>query len=228
MEEAYWLTHGFWHSSLILAILGILLSASEMTVLHILGPLHSNRRENVGNGAFKRYKPLLLSQERNDGQVYTPRWKMVFTWQGPLMFMSYSVCTFLAGLTILVCTPFIREGGEWSAGHSVRSRLKSLEVEANILKIATMYLTVLAAGLATFVFCSYWVYYYVDLNFETNEEEEGFGEHSLYGFSSVEQPNINMPFPGRGTSSGAAFHESVDPSRRSDTLVQGPWRKGSV
>jgi hypothetical protein len=128
MEEAYWLTHGFWHSSLILAILGILLSASEVTVLHILGPLRPHRTDSASNNAFNRYKPLLLSQERNDAQIYTPRWKMVFTWQGPLMFMSYSVCTFLAGLTILVCTPFIREGGKWSEGHSVSSHSWTHEV----------------------------------------------------------------------------------------------------
>jgi hypothetical protein len=128
MEEAYWLTHGFWHSSLILAILGILLSASEVTVLHILGPLRPHRTDSASNDAFNRYKPLLLSQECNDAQIYTPRWKMVFTWQGPLMFMSYSVCTFLAGLTILVCTPFIREGGKWSEGHSVSSHSWTHEV----------------------------------------------------------------------------------------------------
>ena len=35
-----------------------------------------------------------------------------------------------------------------------------------------MYLTVLVGGLAAFIFCSFWVYHYVDLGLDTNEEEE--------------------------------------------------------
>jgi hypothetical protein len=123
MEEAYWLTHGFWHSSLILAILGILLSASEVTVLHLLGPLHVSRNSFGNESGSEKYKPLLLSPKQSDALAYVPRGKMVFTWQGPLMFMSYSVCAFLAGLTILVCTPFIREGGRWTVGHNVRTHM---------------------------------------------------------------------------------------------------------
>jgi hypothetical protein len=118
MKEAYWLTHGFWHSSLILAIPGIRLSASEVTVLHLLGPLHIGRGTSSSDGDVARYKPLLLSRQHTGARAYVPSRKMVFTWQGPLMFMSYSVCTFLAGLTILVCTPFIREGGRWTVGHN--------------------------------------------------------------------------------------------------------------
>lgn len=33
------------------------------------------------------------------------RWNMVFTWQAPMMLMSYSVLFFLAGLSIFVLTP---------------------------------------------------------------------------------------------------------------------------
>jgi hypothetical protein len=119
MEEAYWLTHGFWHSSLILSILGILLAASEITVLDLLGPLRPSQMVSDAELFFERYKPLLLSRKGTDSQLVVPRKKMVFTWQGPLMFMSYSVSAFLAGLTILVCTPFIREGSNWTVGHSV-------------------------------------------------------------------------------------------------------------
>lgn len=119
IEEAYWLTHGFWHSSLIFAVLGILLSASEVTVLHLLGPVET-RPKYHDNGDFKRYEPLLLSRSNSShSKRFVPRRKMVFTWQGPLMFMSYSVCAFLAGLTVLVCTPLIRGGAGWTAGHSV-------------------------------------------------------------------------------------------------------------
>ena len=36
---------------------------------------------------------------------FVPKWKMMFTWQCPMMFMAYSVCFFLSGLMIYVCTP---------------------------------------------------------------------------------------------------------------------------
>jgi hypothetical protein len=79
MDEAYWLTHGFWHSSLILAILGILLSASEVTVLHLLGPLHLSKMSFGIKSSIERYKPLLLSTRPGDVRSYVPRGKMVFT-----------------------------------------------------------------------------------------------------------------------------------------------------
>jgi hypothetical protein len=112
--------------SLILAILGILLSASEVTVLDLLGPLalpppsHAQALSNI-DGIVDRYRPLLMSPTTasTTAQHYVPRWKMVFTWQAPVMFMSYSVCAFLGGLTILVCTPFIRHEREWGSGHNV-------------------------------------------------------------------------------------------------------------
>jgi hypothetical protein len=127
--------------SLILAILGILLSASEVTVLDLLGPIRSPPQH--GAAAMERYRPLLLAAvplpspssisplqktgtqatatTAGAAQSYVPRRKMVFIWQAPLMFMSYSVCAFLAGLTILVCSPFIRGEQEWGVGHNVRS-----------------------------------------------------------------------------------------------------------
>jgi hypothetical protein len=132
IEEAYWLTHGFWHSSLIFAVLGILLSASEVTVLHLLGPVETRVKyiRYRDDSEFKRYEPLLLSCTKTlSPKQYRPRRKMVFTWQRPLMFMSYSVCAFLAGLTVLVCTPLIRGGGNWTAGHSV----SRLELRAAVL-----------------------------------------------------------------------------------------------
>lgn len=49
---------------------------------------------------------------------WRPRWKMVFVWQCPSMFLSYSVWLFLAGLTLFVCTPLIR-GDTWNSASDV-------------------------------------------------------------------------------------------------------------
>lgn len=155
LDNAYWLTYGFWHSSLMLSILGILLSASEITVLSILGPLNARGKVSLQESRVRRYTPFLLSTCTQSGG-FMPRRKMVFAWQCPLMFMSYSVCAFLAGLTILVCTPFIREKSAWGDGHN----------------IATMYLAIFAGGATAFVFCSYWVWHYMDLEYDANDGDD--------------------------------------------------------
>jgi hypothetical protein len=56
-------------------------------------------------------------------QNYAIRWKMVFTWQAPMMLMAYSVIFFLAGLTVYVCTPLFN-GEVNTPGGKVRRDLK--------------------------------------------------------------------------------------------------------
>ena len=133
VAAAYWLASALWHCSLVLSILGILLSAQQAAVLNLLGELPTEGGLPLASVNVRRYLVLMLcevgqhesereSQTYRGGPrrlgVWKPRWKMVFTWQCPIMFMSYSVCLFLAGLTILVCTPLIR-GGEWSMDTNV-------------------------------------------------------------------------------------------------------------
>lgn len=40
------------------------------------------------------------------------RWNMVFTWQAPMMLLSYSIITFVMGLSICVLTP-LYDGREY-------------------------------------------------------------------------------------------------------------------
>jgi len=94
-----------------------------------------------------------------------------------------------------------------------------------VTKIATMYLTVFAAGLAAFAFCSYWVYFYVELNHETNEEQ-GDSRDNEYGFGMTEETSVDVPF-GRETLGMAALRQSVDPLGTREIPVNGLWREGS-
>ena len=136
LSDAYWLTSAFWYSSLILSILALLLAAQQLAVLQLLGrpnrqPLNDDRSAEKTD--IDRYLPMMLSElpqpytasERLDTRErirkWKPRWKMIFTWQCPIMFMSYSVLLFMAGLTILVCTPLVREK-EWNTGSNVNIR----------------------------------------------------------------------------------------------------------
>lgn len=126
IPNAYWVSLALWYCSLVLSILGILVAAQQIAVLTLLG----EPKVSKASGDIRRYRPLLLAEvgERefdvrpySDGSnrgIWRPRWKMVFTWQCPVMFMSYSVCFFLAGLTLYICTPLIR-GAQWSEGVNV-------------------------------------------------------------------------------------------------------------
>ncbi|KAF2471779.1 uncharacterized protein BDR25DRAFT_285382 [Lindgomyces ingoldianus] len=161
--DAYWLAHALWHGSLVLSILGILLAAQQIAILYALGPLPRVTKPDQADAAIQRYSPLLLSKaskqifqvESQSKKSVQPRKKMVFIWQCPMMLMSYSVTAFLAGLTILVCTPLIRRD-EWNSG----------------CNIAVMYLTISAISSAAFLFCSFWIFHYVDLEFATSDEED--------------------------------------------------------
>ena len=101
-----------------------------MAVLDLLGTCHAFDDLQLIKVDVLRYLPLMLTKvppqrhamvsqtELSEVGVWEPRWKMVFTWQCPTMFMSYSVYSFLGGLTIYVCTPLIRRD-TWGAGNNV-------------------------------------------------------------------------------------------------------------
>ena len=128
MQSAYWLASALWYGSLVLSILGVLAAAQQFAVLDILGPPPAESNQRLVRAYVHRYLPLMLSETRQEepeaaehsgrGSVWKPRRKMIFTWQCPVMFMSYSACLFLAGLTIFVCSPLVRES-VWSAGGKV-------------------------------------------------------------------------------------------------------------
>lgn len=60
---AYWLTSAFWYSSLILSILGIILSAQQVAVLQLLGQPLSRGNDTLNSKAdVRRYLPLMLTQ----------------------------------------------------------------------------------------------------------------------------------------------------------------------
>lgn len=120
-------------------------------MLHLLEADEAHGEPGSKKMDVGRYLPLMLTEVRQHPyraelrrdvheMTWRPRYKMVFTWQCPIMFMSYSVCSYLAGLTIYVCTPLIR-GNVWSAGSNVSShwpvldpnKISGMEHSANVL-----------------------------------------------------------------------------------------------
>jgi hypothetical protein len=71
-------------------------------------------------------------------------------------------------------------------------------------KIAIMYLTVLVGAITVFIFSSFWVYHYVELDFEaTADEAENQGPTG--DVSSLNFGNMLMPFT-EGDSSIVTVH----------------------
>lgn len=111
-----------------LSIVGILLSAQQIAVLDLLASRYGEGKPASSKAGVRSYLPLLLTEvKRSERETYVasdeigtwkPRWKMVFTWQCPIMFLAYSVVFFLAGLTIFVCTPLIRRN-PWGTDSNV-------------------------------------------------------------------------------------------------------------
>lgn len=181
--DSYWLASAFWYCSLVLSILAILTSAQQIGVLDLLDSRQTDRKPASARLRVRRYLPLMLTEvpPRNNGAGYDendigewrPRWKMVFTWQCSIMFLAYSVTFYLVGLTIFICTPLIRRD-TWSTGSNVstsRPRQVSLEELTNI-KVAVIFLVMSAVAGAIFIFCSFWIYHYIDLEDDLEESTE--------------------------------------------------------
>ncbi|KAK2600875.1 hypothetical protein N8I77_010379 [Diaporthe amygdali] len=75
------------------------------------------------------------------------RWNMVFTWQAPMMLLSYSLIAFVVGLTICVLTP-LYDGRDYD----------------DACKVAILYIVFSMFAGSTFVWCSFWEYTFIDLD----------------------------------------------------------------
>lgn len=53
------------------------------------------------------------------GGVWTLSWRLVFTWQCPMMFIAYSTLFYIVGLSVVVLTPLVRE--DWGEDSYVSS-----------------------------------------------------------------------------------------------------------
>ena len=94
-------------------MVGLLLGAQQAAVLDLLGEPREHSDPHITTIDLNRYLPLMLRVRRartSSGipEIGGPRWKMIFIWQCPVMFMSWSAGLFYMGLVILVCSPLIQ------------------------------------------------------------------------------------------------------------------------
>lgn len=168
-------------------------SAQQITVLGILDKIPRKVDSPVAIDAIRRFLPILLTEIQsppieteaelsiNRIGIWRPKWKMIFLWQCPQMFMSYSVILFLAGLIVLVCTPLIEKqpwGPESNVGFQFCSSSFAIwHLSTNSdEQTAVIFLSMTGFAFASFVFCSFWVYHYLDLEYYDTLPERALHE----------------------------------------------------
>lgn len=67
---------------------------------HVLGTVAVAEAASTSRRTIFKGKQHISSLVRAD-----IRWNMAFTWQAPMMLMSYSVIAFMTGLIVFVCAP---------------------------------------------------------------------------------------------------------------------------
>ncbi|KAK3369948.1 hypothetical protein B0H63DRAFT_497164 [Podospora didyma] len=171
-ETQHWLGPAAWYASLVLSLSALFLSSSFSFVFSTIKnsptrPALSNEVAMVARlSRLVLYLQLLavVPQGKMVASSIVPpptqalrvaiRWKMVFTWQAPMMLMAYSVIGFLMGLLIYVCTP-LYDGRDFDGESKVR------------LFYAILFLSWATVAGATFIFCSFWTYGFVSLDGDT-------------------------------------------------------------
>lgn len=158
--------------------------------------LHLRNKDDVNSGLLPRREPLAAasidtagisrrprltaqSQTEEDFVRVDVRWNMVFTWQAPVMLMSYSTIFFLLGLSIFVLTP-LYDGRNFDGYSkvsailpgSLRRLFRNFAKNCLCNKAAIFYIVSSVLGGAVFVWCSYWAYRFVDLD---GEGADAFG-----------------------------------------------------
>lgn len=90
------------------SVCGILIAAQQISLLTLLGDLPPDQHAASATKVRRHLGQLFCEV---DGQ-WRLSWRMIFTWQVPMMFIGYSFLFYFIGLTVVVCTPLIRRE-EW-------------------------------------------------------------------------------------------------------------------
>jgi hypothetical protein len=119
--DPLWVTDALWFFSLICSIWAVITSIQTKSLLDDL-PDPDQLNKSLPDIEVKRMRRMILRYKKTPGLKH---YVMMFVWQFPSMTMSYAWCTFLSGLTVYVCTPFIRHM-EWENRHKVMCYMLSI------------------------------------------------------------------------------------------------------
>ena len=100
-------------------------------MLSLMGELPEGRENSrkVSAKTMRRHLGQILVEvgesesEAGAGGVWMLSWRLVFTWQCPMMFIAYSTLFYIVGLSVVVLTPLIRE--DWGENSYVSTTTDS-------------------------------------------------------------------------------------------------------
>jgi hypothetical protein len=115
-SDALWIANALFVSSLLCAIWAIISTIQTKSILDDL-PAKEDLNANLADVEVTRMQRTILRYKRSPALQH---WIMLFIWQFPSMTMAYSWVTFLSGLTVHICDPFIRQV-PWQNKHKVCS-----------------------------------------------------------------------------------------------------------
>ncbi|KAF2681363.1 hypothetical protein K458DRAFT_83901 [Lentithecium fluviatile CBS 122367] len=113
-QNGYWVADALWFSSLSCSIWAVITSIQTKSILDDL-PSKEAMISSLPESEVQRMQRTILRYRKTPGISH---WIMIFIWQFPSMTMSYAWATFLAGLTVYICNPFIRDA-PWGIRHKV-------------------------------------------------------------------------------------------------------------
>jgi hypothetical protein len=116
-ENAIWIVSALWYCSLVCSIFAIVTSIQTTSMVDDL-PSREQLNETLPEMDVQRMQRTILRYKKTPGIKH---WIMMFIWQFPSMTMAYAWCTYVAGLTVFLCSPFIKKL-PWQDQHKVGRR----------------------------------------------------------------------------------------------------------
>jgi hypothetical protein len=113
-ENAIWVVQALWYCSLACSIFAIVTSIQTVSMVDDL-PSREQLNEFLPETDVQRMQQTILRYKKTPGIKH---WVMMFIWQFPSMTMAYAWLTYVAGLTVFLCSPFIKDL-PWQGQHKV-------------------------------------------------------------------------------------------------------------
>lgn len=148
-----WASEALWFIALICSIFAIITSIQTKSMLDDL-PSREQLSGAIPDIEVQRMQRAILQYKKSPGLRH---WIMVFIWQFPSMTMAYAWCTYIAGLTIYICSPLLRKV-PWQDRHKVSHSRRTYGGMLTVSKIAIAYLSFGLVGLVTYVSATMFVY----------------------------------------------------------------------
>jgi hypothetical protein len=148
-----WASEALWFIALICSIFAIITSIQTKSMLDDL-PSREQLSGAIPEIEVQRMQRAILRYKKTPGLRH---WIMLFIWQFPSMTMAYAWCTYIAGLTVYICYPFLLKV-PWQDRHKVSHSGRTYGGMLTVSKIAIAYLSFGLVGLVTYVSATIFVY----------------------------------------------------------------------